>query len=135
TALSAPLADGWADFQEWDAAARYDAAEGGTLRALYVAVDNQQLTLRVDFSQQARQLVGKPLELLIYLDHPTKEPVNDGTRYGAAREDGIILGFGPAYEVRLDLAGAPRSEEHTSELQSRENLVCRLLLEKKKKRP
>src|SRR5690606_41413499 len=31
-------------------------------------------------------------------------------------------------------AGAHRrSEEHTSELQSRENLVCRLLLEKKKK--
>src|SRR6266511_5749882 len=29
--------------------------------------------------------------------------------------------------------GRPRSEEHTSELQSRENLVCRLLLEKKKK--
>src|SRR5690606_41752574 len=26
----------------------------------------------------------------------------------------------------------PRSEEHTSELQSRENIVCRLLLEKKK---
>src|SRR5215475_2817437 len=29
--------------------------------------------------------------------------------------------------------GDMRSEEHTSELQSRENLVCRLLLEKKKK--
>src|SRR5690606_40923390 len=29
--------------------------------------------------------------------------------------------------------GDDRSEEHTSELQSRENLVCRLLLEKKKK--
>src|SRR2546430_8634362 len=28
----------------------------------------------------------------------------------------------------------PRSEEHTSELQSQSNLVCRLLLEKKKKR-
>src|SRR5690606_41163894 len=28
----------------------------------------------------------------------------------------------------------PRSEEHTSELQSRENLVCRPLLEKKKER-
>src|SRR5690606_41914115 len=28
-----------------------------------------------------------------------------------------------------------RSEEHTSELQSRENLVCRLLLEKKKLKP
>src|SRR5690606_41465856 len=31
-----------------------------------------------------------------------------------------------------DLRGRARSEEHTSELQSRENLVCRLLLEKKK---
>src|SRR2546422_6966767 len=29
--------------------------------------------------------------------------------------------------------GSPRSEEHTSELQSRLHLVCRLLLEKKKK--
>src|SRR2546430_7310210 len=31
--------------------------------------------------------------------------------------------------------GVPRSEEHTSELQSQSNLVCRLLLEKKKTRP
>src|SRR3712207_8090530 len=31
------------------------------------------------------------------------------------------------------LVGAVRSEEHTSELQSRQYLVCRLLLEKKKK--
>src|SRR3712207_7789111 len=31
------------------------------------------------------------------------------------------------------LAGESRSEEHTSELQSRQYLVCRLLLEKKKK--
>src|SRR2546430_4875635 len=30
--------------------------------------------------------------------------------------------------------GAHRSEEHTSELQSQSNLVCRLLLEKKKKK-
>src|SRR5690606_40682827 len=32
------------------------------------------------------------------------------------------------------IEGGMRSEEHTSELQSRENLVCRLLLEKKKKK-
>src|SRR5438874_3316725 len=32
-------------------------------------------------------------------------------------------------------AGFLRSEEHTSELQSRRDLVCRLLLEKKKKKP
>src|SRR3712207_8070536 len=42
-------------------------------------------------------------------------------------------------QVRMHAAGvnllrcAPRSEEHTSELQSRQYLVCRLLLEKKKK--
>src|SRR2546430_13163536 len=33
---------------------------------------------------------------------------------------------------RLRVTGDPRSEEHTSELQSQSNLVCRLLLEKKK---
>src|SRR2546430_6415528 len=39
------------------------------------------------------------------------------------------------YAVESKLAGVPslRSEEHTSELQSQSNLVCRLLLEKKKK--
>src|SRR5688572_32550706 len=34
----------------------------------------------------------------------------------------------------LAAAVVPRSEEHTSELQSQSNLVCRLLLEKKKKK-
>src|SRR5690242_21593105 len=33
---------------------------------------------------------------------------------------------------QFEVAGATRSEEHTSELQSHVNLVCRLLLEKKK---
>src|SRR5690606_39348763 len=36
-------------------------------------------------------------------------------------------------EGAAGVAARARSEEHTSELQSRENLVCRLLLEKKKK--
>src|SRR6266496_6391326 len=35
---------------------------------------------------------------------------------------------------RPDAPGHRRSEEHTSELQSRRDLVCRLLLEKKKKK-
>src|SRR5947209_11992188 len=35
--------------------------------------------------------------------------------------------------TRLRVVGIERSEEHTSELQSRQYLVCRLLLEKKKK--
>src|SRR2546427_875685 len=36
--------------------------------------------------------------------------------------------------VRLGRSANHRSEEHTSELQSQSNLVCRLLLEKKKKK-
>src|SRR2546430_13438266 len=39
---------------------------------------------------------------------------------------------GHAWPARLARAAAYRSEEHTSELQSQSNLVCRLLLEKKK---
>src|SRR5688572_32427714 len=38
----------------------------------------------------------------------------------------------PAVLEVVDLLGGVRSEEHTSELQSQSNLVCRLLLEKKK---
>src|SRR3712207_8736110 len=38
----------------------------------------------------------------------------------------VIVGF-------WERAGSTRSEEHTSELQSRQYLVCRLLLEKKKR--
>src|SRR2546422_3561549 len=38
----------------------------------------------------------------------------------------------PELAVVVDLAVEDRSEEHTSELQSRLHLVCRLLLEKKK---
>src|SRR5258707_12948515 len=41
---------------------------------------------------------------------------------------------GTAYEYLWNVPNNyPRSEEHTSELQSRQYLVCRLLLEKKKK--
>src|SRR5688572_31793236 len=36
--------------------------------------------------------------------------------------------------MALPIGGWIRSEEHTSELQSQSNLVCRLLLEKKKKK-
>src|SRR2546429_6722037 len=39
----------------------------------------------------------------------------------------------PAWARNPSPRGAARSEEHTSELQSRLHLVCRLLLEKKKK--
>src|SRR5258706_8645012 len=41
--------------------------------------------------------------------------------------------FGTRHRCAADRCRVPRSEEHTSELQSLTNLVCRLLLEKKKK--
>src|SRR2546428_6809405 len=44
---------------------------------------------------------------------------------------GLALTSGGA-SARQGQAGQDRSEEHTSELQSRSDLVCRLLLEKKK---
>src|SRR5260370_30606403 len=42
---------------------------------------------------------------------------------------------GPPKRRRTVSTTTPRSEEHTSELQSHLNLVCRLLLEKKNKEP
>src|SRR5437870_10351544 len=49
-----------------------------------------------------------------------------------------LVGFedaGDRVRARLRRADGTRSEEHTSELQSRGHLVCRLLLEKKKTSP
>src|SRR3712207_7099811 len=62
----------------------------------------------------------------------------DGVRLGHRQNLDLCLAFDQAVH-RLDrLQPSPahaflRSEEHTSELQSRQYLVCRLLLEKKKK--
>src|SRR5256885_9256601 len=53
-------------------------------------------------------------------------------RTAAAEEPRKVLGEALAHHLeRLAEAAAARSEEHTSELQSPCNLVCRLLLEKK----
>src|SRR5690606_40917177 len=78
------------------------------------------------------------LDLLRLLDQPAGE-LGKGLlasveRGGEARLC-LLQKFGGFFEqpaVILEAAGdGRRSEEHTSELQSRENLVCRLLLEKK----
>src|SRR3712207_7871138 len=47
--------------------------------------------------------------------------------------DPVVLPVMDAAVVVGELLQVPRSEEHTSELQSRQYLVCRLLLEKKTK--
>src|SRR5690606_39926445 len=45
----------------------------------------------------------------------------------------LVLALMPVFAVAAYAVNHWRSEEHTSELQSRENLVCRLLLETKKR--
>src|SRR3712207_9507691 len=52
----------------------------------------------------------------------------DALRLGERADAGELRGDDVARQRRVE-----RSEEHTSELQSRQYLVCRLLLEKKKK--
>src|SRR2546422_2245834 len=73
-------------------------------------------------------------------------PADDDRDLDAERRDVAHLGGHPREHLRIDpvalaagerfprqLQDDTRSEEHTSELQSRLHLVCRLLLEKKKK--
>src|SRR5256885_10527695 len=51
---------------------------------------------------------------------------------GIVSASAVVLGIACGYVLCLALGLIDRSEEHTSELQSPCNLVCRLLLEKKK---
>src|SRR2546427_7938019 len=52
----------------------------------------------------------------------------------AGRQPGQACGENPDDREQPERENGARSEEHTSELQSQSNLVCRLLLEKKKKK-
>src|SRR5690606_40257939 len=61
--------------------------------------------------------------------------VGDGALSTRGRREHVVPGVDHhAVDAAVEpgAGGGRRSEEHTSELQSRENLVCRLLLEKKK---
>src|SRR5690606_41063942 len=74
-------------------------------------------------------------------DEPGTPPVAACARRGAQLRARVQPRTSPEAHPGERIAGgardrpraAERSEEHTSELQSRENLVCRLMLEKKNK--
>src|SRR5256886_7321953 len=63
---------------------------------------------------------------------PAQHSVAHGLPPPRQHERMNVEGRGHRLHLHPPLTTQPRSEEHTSELQSQSNLVCRLLLEKKK---
>src|SRR3989442_7945107 len=70
------------------------------------------------------------------MDHRRDAAFMGHAAFDAFRHELVRPVAGFAFEIvfvlEIPIAAASRSEEHTSELQSRPHLVCRLLLEKKK---
>src|SRR5690625_7037361 len=75
---------------------------------------------------ESQALIGQPFVLYFYPRDNTPGCTNEAKDFEAKLAEFEQLG--------VKVIGASRSEEHTSELQSRGHLVCRLLLEKKNKR-
>src|SRR5687767_15618305 len=69
--------------------------------------------------------------VMFKMELPGVRPLHPWITATATDPDGNTSMFSPPFKGRS--ATAPRSEEHTSELQSLAYLVCRLLLEKKNK--
>src|SRR5690606_40204547 len=99
------------------------APEYSTL-SLHDALPISEISQRVDYEAELAAVIGKkcsnisPEEAEGYIFGYTA--MNDVTARDIQKSDGQWT-RGKSFD---------RSEEHTSELQSRENLVCRLLLEK-----
>src|SRR2546430_15746461 len=85
---------------------------------------------------RVRDIVAEPIRVL----RLARKAQVDGRGAQLLAQVGLAAGdggkdpheFSGGQRQRISIARALRSEEHTSELQSQSNLVCRLLLEKKK---
>src|SRR5205807_7007534 len=119
-AASSAVADGWlASFNDpvLDALVR---------EAIEYNSDLRIAAARVDVAAGYVKLAGATL-------YPQVNALARGGGKMSGDSSGL-QGAGVTATWELDLWGRVRSEEHTSELQSPCNLVCRLLLEKKKKK-
>src|SRR3712207_7050012 len=97
---------------------RFNTIAGWTLGAAIVALGASLVTGEV-FKAERPEKMGYPIEGV--------------AQEGEGGEAAQPVSF---YLAQADVAaGEQRSEEHTSELQSRQYLVCRLLLEKKSNLP
>src|SRR2546427_5909766 len=82
------------------------------------------------FRSQDGSLYFIEMNTRIQVEHPVTELVTGVDLIKAQ----VRIAAGEKMEDATGAIIASRSEEHTSELQSQSNLVCRLLLEKKKKK-
>src|SRR5947209_15406235 len=99
----------------------YEGVEPSARSALFLALNRGKRSIRVDLKQER----GKEVLLRLVRD---ADVLLESFRPGVL--DRLAVGYG---RLRAENPGLVyRSEEHTSELQSRQYLVCRLLLEKKK---
>src|SRR5690606_6869778 len=80
--------------------------------------------VRQDLEDYSSDLKKRNSSVKVPTPQAAYQPRTHANIYSVFAEDNLYIG--DHWTV------TPRSEEHTSELQSRENLVCRLLLEKKK---
>src|SRR5258708_30535716 len=87
-------------------------------------------TLFRSTEQSGNETVTVPLEIAASFSGTGGSAVKTGPRFAPAG-----AAAAPAETPAADKSTASRSEEHTSELQSPDHLVCPLLLEKKKTRP
>src|SRR5437773_6373907 len=79
---------------------------------------------------RSMKVSADPLNYVVARTHRGKQGTHEGIAHGQASAPASKFGRTPRRGGR---GGLPmRSEEHTSELQSHHELVCRLLLEKKK---
>src|SRR5438874_6102278 len=98
----------------------------GVYRRILLVVDLTEGSLAIGRKAQAlAAALGAEVELLHVVEFVPVEPMGETLMPSVQIEEELLE------RARQRLTG--RSEEHTSELQSRRDLVCRLLLEKKKK--
>src|SRR5690606_40998599 len=99
----------------------------GTLATTAFAAPNESLNYNViNLSADARRDISNDeMHAVLYLEKSHKQPAQLASQINQLMNQAMVTARKyPTVKIET------RSEEHTSELQSRENLVCRLLLEK-----
>src|SRR5205085_7762640 len=106
-----------------------------------VSVEDKKASAVVDIGGGTTNVAVVARGMIVYAqaERVGSLDIDDAIINRLRRHHGLIIGAPTAETLKQELGSAveplnpARSEEHTSELQSQSNLVCRLLLEKKKK--